>query len=131
MANEKTGFDPTEVAAASKRLHMSAMSEMGIEHGSLQEKIFLGLGVGGEGGEVADAIKKLWRDGESPETLRQIRLEMADVYLYLDHLCDAMDVQPMDCIIEKLNILFFERKPAWAQEALEWIEAQKEKQNDS
>lgn len=45
--------------------------------------VFYALGFAGEAGEVANAVKKLHRDGETPERLAALREELADAFTYL------------------------------------------------
>ncbi len=53
---------------------------------------YLGLGLTGEAGEVAELIKKLLRDGAwSPEKLGD---ELGDVFYYLSALCVAAGQKP-------------------------------------
>jgi len=51
---------------------------------------YLGLGLAGEAGEVANKIKKLIRDGDDPEMRHQIRTELGDVIWYLARLSDEL-----------------------------------------
>lgn len=82
---------------------------------SLEELLYLGLGIASEGGEVAGKIKKLLRDcheltssghfvskpesGTSKEA-HKLRLaivaELGDVYWYAARLCSALGVTPED-----------------------------------
>ena len=65
--------------------------------GSLEDDIrFLALGLVGEAGELANFIKKRWRDGE-PHT-DDIRKEAADVLAYTIMLADCMGLTPSDLI---------------------------------
>lgn len=65
----------------------------------------------GELGEAANIIKKLnrARDGipgntESPQELREkLAEELADTYIYLDLLCQAMEIDLPDAIIAKFG----------------------------
>ncbi len=57
---------------------------------------YLGLGLTGEAGEVAELIKKLLRDGAwSPEKLGD---ELGDVFYYLAALCAASGHRPSDIL---------------------------------
>lgn len=58
---------------------------------------FFGLGLVGEAGEVANFIKKRWRDGD-PHT-EELRKECADVLAYTIMLADALGMSP-DSLIE-------------------------------
>ncbi|MCK1420492.1 nucleoside triphosphate pyrophosphohydrolase family protein [Bradyrhizobium sp. 147] len=66
------------------------------EHPSNERLSYLGLGLAGEAGEVADHIKKLLRDG----WLDQAGLvdELGDVVYYWACLCAATGQQPSDVL---------------------------------
>lgn len=51
---------------------------------------FCGLGLAGEAGEVANKIKKLHRDGDTPEMRDKIKDELSDVLFYAAQLADKM-----------------------------------------
>lgn len=54
-----------------------------------QEAMYLGLGLAGEAGEVANNIKKLYRDGfESDLGFVKNKKELGDVLWYFTRLCD-------------------------------------------
>lgn len=57
----------------------------GAGSGSEVALMYVGLGVGGEGGEVCDVIKKAYRDGELDEA--KLRKEIGDVIWYLARIC--------------------------------------------
>lgn len=57
----------------------------GAGSGSENALMYVGLGVGGEGGEVCDVIKKAYRDGELDEA--KLRKEIGDVIWYLARIC--------------------------------------------
>lgn len=62
---------------------------------------YLGLGIAGESGEVADAIKKYMRDssGTTEDYLKyksMIVEELGDVLWYWTGLCEYLDVTPED-----------------------------------
>ena len=54
--------------------------------GSLNELLYLGLGLAGEAGEVANKVKKLYRDGDSLESREKIKGEIRGVLWYLARL---------------------------------------------
>ena len=58
-----------------------ANCEPPIVPGSMEDLNFLCLGIAGEGGEVADAMKKLIRDGSGEGRLDDILLEVGDTYV--------------------------------------------------
>lgn len=63
-----------------------------------QDIRFFGLGLAGEAGEVANFIKKRWRDGDGHDT--DLRAECADVFAYNIMLADALGMSPADLIAE-------------------------------
>lgn len=100
----------------SQQLHFRAMNKMDIPIGSLQEKVFLALAFAGEAGELANKVKKLWRDGETPELIQDIRNEIADNLIYLDHILQAFQATKAGVVVDKLDELYNVRMPAWAAE---------------
>lgn len=67
------------------------------ETGSVEDDIrFFALGLTGEAGEVANFVKKRWRDGD-PHT-DDLRKECADVIAYTIMLADALGMTPDDLI---------------------------------
>jgi NTP pyrophosphatase (non-canonical NTP hydrolase) len=63
--------------------------------GGREEDIrFLTLGLTGEAGEVANFVKKRWRDGDGHD--EAIRLEIADVCAYAFMLANTMGMTPAD-----------------------------------
>lgn len=63
------------------------------------------LGLAGEAGEVADAIKKTYRDGNTPERAEQVALELADAFTYLVVLANERGVDLIDAYRRKTEIL--------------------------
>ncbi len=61
--------------------------------GNVEELMYLSLGLAGEAGEIANKIKKLWRDGPdyNLETGRKLADELGDVAWYLARLADALN----------------------------------------
>lgn len=59
---------------------------------------FLALGMAGEVGEVANFVKKRWRDGEPHD--EDIRLEIADVVAYALMLASKMGMTPRTLVAE-------------------------------
>lgn len=55
----------------------------------------MGLGMAGEAGEAADAIKKAWRDDGfvSEERRRKIMLEMGDCLWYISIIADKLGIR--------------------------------------
>lgn len=101
----------------SRLLHDSAMENMGIKSGSTLESVFLGLALAGEAGELANKIKKEWRDGESQELRTDILKELADNLLYIDHLLDCYGVTADQVKAMKLDELYNERDIEWSDGA--------------
>jgi NTP pyrophosphatase (non-canonical NTP hydrolase) len=62
--------------------------------GAVPELMYLALGLAGEAGEVANKVKKLFRDGDSPQKRAQLEAELGDVFWYLARLCDALGLEP-------------------------------------
>lgn len=59
---------------------------------SEQDIRFFALGLAGEAGEVANFVKKRWRDGEGHD--EDLRKECADVFAYNIMLADALGMSP-------------------------------------
>lgn len=59
---------------------------------------FLALGLTGEAGELANFVKKRWRDGDRHET--DILAEIADICAYAFMLADRLGVTPLGLIRE-------------------------------
>lgn len=66
--------------------------------GSIPEAMYLALGLAGESGEVAEKIKKLYRDNKL--VAEDLEKELGDVFWYLTRLCAWLEVQP-STILEK------------------------------
>lgn len=50
---------------------------------TLSNLIYNALCLAGEGGEVANVVKKIWRDGDSPELREKLEEEIVDVVIYV------------------------------------------------
>src|SRR5690606_7968098 len=61
-----------------------------------QDIRFFALGLAGEAGEVANFVKKRWRDGDAHTD--ELRKECADVFAYNIMLADALGMSPADLI---------------------------------
>lgn len=57
---------------------------------------FFALGLAGEAGEVANFVKKRWRDGDGHDD--DLRKECADVFAYNIMLADALGMSPQDLL---------------------------------
>lgn len=74
------------------------------ESGTLQELMYLGLGLG-EAGEIQGKIKKLFRDGDTVEKRIALRKEIGDTFWYLTRLCDVLNFDPEDVMQENYDKL--------------------------
>jgi NTP pyrophosphatase (non-canonical NTP hydrolase) len=63
----------------------------GAQTKSLEELMYLALGLSSEAGEVAGKCKKLYRDGDSIAGREVLLYEIGDCIWYLARLCDALD----------------------------------------
>jgi len=72
--------------------------------GTLQELMYLGLGLG-EAGEIQGKIKKLFRDGDTIDKRIALRKEIGDTLWYLTRLCDVLNFDPEDVMQENYNKL--------------------------
>ena len=55
---------------------------------------YVALGLAGEAGEVADKVKKLIRDGDTPELRAAIKKEVGDVLWYWTRMCRELGIEP-------------------------------------
>ena len=101
----------------SKMLHASAMKHMKIQS-KREEVLFLGCAYQGEAGELGNVLKKIARDGETPELMEKLGSEVADNYLYLHHIVDLFKINPQDAMCAKTSELYNERQPDWAVRAI-------------
>ena len=72
-------------------------------HGDERDLVILGLGIGGEAGEVCDEIKKLFRDsdGKINEAWRdRMALELGDVLWYVSQIAATADL-PLDMVAQR------------------------------
>jgi len=69
--------------------------------GNVAGLMYAALGLAGEAGEVADRVKKVWRDDVSPfsdpEVFDGLRKELGDVLWYLSQVAEEIAV-PLDYI---------------------------------
>lgn len=63
---------------------------------------FYALALAGEAGELANLAKKEWRDGSN--RLEEVRLEAADIAIYLHRLADAYGFNLEEAVREKQAI---------------------------
>lgn len=74
------------------------------QSGTLQELMYLGLGLG-EAGEIQGKIKKLFRDGDTMDKRIALRKEIGDTFWYLTRLCDVLNFDPEDIMQENFDKL--------------------------
>lgn len=72
--------------------------------GTLQELMYLGLGLG-EAGEIQGKIKKLYRDGDSIDSRKALQKEIGDCFWYLCRMSDALGIEPGQILMENYNKL--------------------------
>lgn len=78
----------------------------GVGSGSLSAISYCALGLTGEAGEVANKVKKLLRDQDTPEARKAILDEVGDILWYASRLAAELDASLLlvaDRNIEKLN----------------------------
>ena len=66
--------------------------------GDVEELMYLSLGLVGESGEVANNVKKLFRDGDKPERRDNLKKELGDVMWYMARLATTLDVDLTETI---------------------------------
>lgn len=81
-------------------LHQRMTSHLFPSYSSTDER-FLALGLCGEAGELANYIKKRWRDGS--DYVEEIRDEIADIRVYLELLakCFGIEGTKLDARVEE------------------------------
>ena len=94
-ALSKTRVDALEEVWTQARENHAAYSDTGETE---QDIRFFGLGLAGEAGEVANFIKKRWRDGDAHDA--DLKAECADVFAYNIMLADALGMSPQDLLDE-------------------------------
>jgi NTP pyrophosphatase (non-canonical NTP hydrolase) len=79
---------------------------------SSQDERFLALALCGETGELANLIKKRWRDGA--DFSNEIREEIADIRIYLELLAKCFDIEgeKLDKEVEKKLLKVAEKHKA-------------------
>lgn len=90
-----------------------AFAAQGLDPALDQQGLFIlgGLGVAGEGGEVADEIKKGLFHADHPLDADKLILEMGDVLWYLATLCTALGID-MGLVAAENQRKLRERYPA-------------------
>jgi NTP pyrophosphatase (non-canonical NTP hydrolase) len=64
---------------------------------------FLALAICGEAGELANVVKKSWRGDEVQ--IDQIRDEIADIRIYLEHFARYFDIDIDEACEQKLDVV--------------------------
>ena len=72
------------------------------QKGTAQALAYTALGLSGEAGEVANKVKKLLRDSDTPEQRREIGSEAGDLIWYWVRLCDELGLDPESVIQENI-----------------------------
>lgn len=100
---------------ASRKLHLYALEGMNppIKVGSREEYLFLSGAFGGEAGELQNEIKKVARDGMTPERLKKISDEVGDVLAYLVHICDVFEINSAAAFKNKTAEVIWDRGREW------------------
>ena len=81
------------------------------ETGNVEELMYLALGLVGEAGEVANKVKKLFRDGDNQDLRTELAKELGDVMWYMGRLSSVLDVDLTETLaknvakLERLNPL--------------------------
>jgi NTP pyrophosphatase (non-canonical NTP hydrolase) len=81
-------IEQAEWKEKARTINMNARKRMGLP--DAQRKLFLTLAIAGEVGELANLLKKQWRDGVANDA-EQVK-ELADIRIYLLHLFDVFGV---------------------------------------
>jgi NTP pyrophosphatase (non-canonical NTP hydrolase) len=70
---------------------------------AIEEAMYLALGLNGEAGEVAEAIKKWWRDGKIDVNL--LEKELGDVMWYVSQLANCFNLDLAEVLIKNRDKL--------------------------
>lgn len=74
--------------------------------GETAELMYLALGLAGEAGELANQVKKIYRDGRDAARVEKLFGELGDVMWYWVRMCDALNLDPqrvLEANVEKLS----------------------------
>lgn len=63
-----------------------------------QELMYCAIGLSSETGELANFVKKIYRDGDSPELRDLVQKELGDIIWYAARMADALGVELQDMI---------------------------------
>lgn len=72
--------------------------------GSVGAKMYCALEAAGEAGEIADKVKKLYRD-DNPLAVKDMPKEIGDVLYALARLCDESGISLQDCLDQNVRKL--------------------------
>lgn len=75
------------------------------ETGNVEELMYLALGLTGEAGEVANKVKKLFRDGENQELRTELAKELGDVMWYMARLSSVLKVDLTETLAKNVTKL--------------------------
>lgn len=78
LLGSKVGRLAIDVIELNQRFGMTALDER-----SMKNIAYLSLALAGEAGELANIVKKIWRDGESEKLTKDLEKEIVDCYIYL------------------------------------------------
>ena len=67
--------------------------------------MYCALGLAGEAGEIANKVKKLFRDTDDPSARESLRKEIGDVAWYLARLSDELGFRLSDILSENVDKL--------------------------
>lgn len=70
---------------------------------SIEEAMYLALGLNGEAGEVAEMVKKWWRDGKI--NVLTLEKELGDVMWYLSQLANCFNLDLTEVILKNRDKL--------------------------
>lgn len=82
--------------------------------GSWDDMVFLALGASGEGGEVANEVKKIWRESKNADRNVNLGEEIADTIIYLKLLADVIHVNVDEAVNAKVDKLKLTKYPEFA-----------------
>lgn len=82
---------------------------------NMQNLSFFTLALGGEVGELLNVVKKMWRDGETPELWKSLEEEIVDIVVYLMEIINLVQMDFDRAWDAKLKILYdrFEKKKSY------------------
>ncbi len=77
--------------------------------GNLQEIMYCALGLSSEAGEMSNYVKKLYRDGDTPEMRQNVADELGDVLWYAARTAESLGVNLQE-LMEKNQAKLVSRK---------------------